>query len=47
LAVGLEITPTTFPHEHLLITGNEVKILCPSMDDMKALEKFATNRAAM
>jgi hypothetical protein len=46
-AAGLEVAPTQFPHEHLLITDNEVKILCPSMDQMKALDKFNTNRGAM
>ncbi|KAJ7220925.1 hypothetical protein GGX14DRAFT_676472 [Mycena pura] len=46
-AVGLEITSTIFPHEHLLITGNEVKILCLSGDNMKPLQKFHTNRAAI
>ncbi|KAJ7729437.1 hypothetical protein B0H16DRAFT_1586740 [Mycena metata] len=44
---GLDIAPTQFSHEHLLITDNEVKIFCPSMNQMKALEKFATNRAAI
>ncbi|KAJ7105344.1 hypothetical protein C8R44DRAFT_987738 [Mycena epipterygia] len=46
-AAGLEVYPTHFIHEHLLITGNEVKIFCPSVDQIKALGKFATNRAAI
>ncbi|KAJ7470138.1 hypothetical protein B0H11DRAFT_1919957 [Mycena galericulata] len=43
---GWPLAPTTFIQEHLF-TDNVVKILCPSMDYMKALVKFSTNRAAI
>ncbi|KAJ7791160.1 hypothetical protein B0H14DRAFT_2936833 [Mycena olivaceomarginata] len=44
---GLEVVPTTFIQEHLLVTDNVVKILRLTMDDMRPLERFSTNRAAI
>ncbi|KAJ7310950.1 hypothetical protein DFH08DRAFT_455104 [Mycena albidolilacea] len=46
-AAGLEIAPTPWIHEHLLLTDNEVKILCPTVGQIRALDKFNTNRGAI
>ncbi|KAJ6491052.1 hypothetical protein C8R45DRAFT_1073693 [Mycena sanguinolenta] len=46
-AAGLEIAPTQWIHEHLLVTDNEVKIFCPSVYTIRALDKFHTNRGAI